>query len=134
LSDRNLWTEKYDATAEKDPKFGSKPKRCSENVWHQSTLEARRCTELHLMQKGGLIRELEAHPQHRYRLECNGVHICDYLADFVYVDTETGAIVAEDTKGFRTREFIIKSRLMLACHQIQVVEIGKERGRRRFRT
>jgi hypothetical protein len=132
MSDRNLWTEKYDATAEPGPKYGNKPKMCSEGVWHLSRLEARRCTELHLMQKGGLIRELEAHPQHRYDLQKNGVHIADYVADFVYVDVETGATVVEDTKGVVTREFIMKERLMLADGLV-IVRVGKERGRRRFR-
>jgi hypothetical protein len=132
MSDRNLWTEKYDATAEKDPKFGSKPMRCSQGQMHQSRLEARRCTELHLMVKGGLIRDLVAHPQPRYRLEVSNVHVCDYMPDFVYVDCESGQTIVEDCKGRKTREYSIKEKLMRALHGITIQEIGRLRVRRRL--
>lgn len=46
-----------------------------------------------------------------------------YKADFVYIDTETGAIVVEDTKGMRTKEYIIKRKLMLFRHGIRVKEV-----------
>ena len=107
----------------KSSKFGNRPTRCSEGIMHQSGLEARRCTELHLMQKGGLIRDLQAHPQPRFELDVNGVHICAYLADFSYHDVERGETITEDTKGHRTREYEIKRRLMLAIHGIEIREV-----------
>jgi hypothetical protein len=109
----------------KRTKYGAKAKRCREGVMHQSTLEARRCSELHLMQKGGLISDLEAHPQPRYRLDVEGVHICDYLADFRYLDTETGEEVVEDVKGWRTEVYKLKKRLMLACFGIEIREVTR---------
>ncbi len=90
---------------------------------HQSTLESRRCTELHLLQKGGLIRDLEAHPQPRYSLDVNGVHVCLYLADFRYHDNQTGEVVVEDTKGRQTEVYRLKARLMLACHGVEIQEV-----------
>ena len=63
---------------------------------HQSTLEAARCTELHVMLRAGLIMNLQAHPQ--VRLECLGVKgkpVCHYLADFRYTDVATGEEVYE---------------------------------------
>lgn len=48
---------------------------------------------------------------------------CDYVADFVYTDTETGESVVEDTKGCRTRDYIIKRKLMLWVHHIRIREI-----------
>ncbi len=99
---------------------GARPLRCSENVMHQSSLEARRCTELHLMQKGGLIRELQAHPQVRFRLSVGDHHICDYLADFVYWDNERGCKVVEDTKGMITEISRLKMKLMHAIHGVDV--------------
>lgn len=47
---------------------------------------------------------------------------CAYIADFVYYDEGQGLIV-EDTKGFRTPEYIIKRKLMLQVHSIQIREI-----------
>lgn len=46
---------------------------------------------------------------------------CSYVADFVY--TEDGKTVVEDTKGFRTKEYIIKRKLMLYMHGIRIKEI-----------
>ena len=111
-------------------KYHNCPTRCHQGPMHQSKLESLRCDELHLMQQGGLIRELQAHPQQRFRLDVNDVHICDYLADFVYVDCETGAQVVEDTKGHRTREYELKVKLMRAIHGVEIVEVRRVRGRR----
>lgn len=105
------------------------PTRCGEGVMHQSKLEARRCDELHWLQKGGLVSDLEAHPQPVYRLEVNGELISTYRPDFRYVD-EDGAQRVEDTKGMVTAEFEMKRRLMKALHQIDV-ELVRKTGRRR---
>lgn len=45
-----------------------------------------------------------------------------YIADFVYTDTATGKEVVEDTKGMRTKEYIIKRKLMLYIHGIKIQE------------
>jgi hypothetical protein len=87
---------------------------------HQSTLEARRCDELHLLQQGGLIRDLEAHPQVRFRLDVNGQHIADYLCDFRYFDNERNAEIVEDVKGFQTEVSKFKLKLMAAVHGVNV--------------
>lgn len=46
---------------------------------------------------------------------------CAYIADFVYL--ENGKKVVEDTKGFRTKDYIIKRKLMLWVHGIRIKEI-----------
>ena len=46
---------------------------------------------------------------------------CSYIADFVY--TENGEKVVEDTKGFRTKDYIIKRKLMLYIHGIRIQEV-----------
>ena len=48
---------------------------------------------------------------------------CYYLADFVYIDNQTGETVIEDTKGVRTKEYIIKRKLMLERFGIRIKEI-----------
>ena len=114
------------------PRFNSRPTRCREGLMHHSAMEAARCDELHLMVTGGLIRELEAHPQPAFDLVVNGVQIERYLGDFAYTDTETGRRVVEDVKGYAgdTKVYQLKRRLMLACHEIDVQEVRHVRGRR----
>lgn len=46
-----------------------------------------------------------------------------YVADFVYTDTETGETVVEDTKGMRTKDYVIKRKLMLYVHGVRIREI-----------
>lgn len=48
---------------------------------------------------------------------------CSYIADFVYRVVETGEIVVEDTKGFRTKDYVIKRKLMLFVYGIRIKEI-----------
>lgn len=45
-----------------------------------------------------------------------------YIADFVYID-ENGKTVVEDTKGFRTKEYIIKRKLMLYRYNLRIKEV-----------
>lgn len=46
---------------------------------------------------------------------------CSYLADFVYI--KDGETVIEDSKGFRTKEYKIKKKLMLWVHGIRIQEV-----------
>ena len=45
-----------------------------------------------------------------------------YVADFVYTN-RLGYMVVEDTKGFKTKDYIIKRKLMLYFHRIRIQEI-----------
>lgn len=95
-------------------------------VEYDSAKEARRAAELMLMERAGLIKNLCA--QVKYTLipaqKRNGKVIerpVTYIADFVY--TENGETIVEDVKGFRTKEFIIKRKLMLWEFGIVVKEV-----------
>ena len=46
---------------------------------------------------------------------------CVYIADFTYV--ENGEKIVEDTKGFKTKDYIIKRKLMLYTHGIKIREV-----------
>ena len=46
-----------------------------------------------------------------------------YIADFTYIDSATGKMVVEDAKGMRTRDYIIKRKLMLYIHGIKIREV-----------
>lgn len=48
---------------------------------------------------------------------------CAYLADFTYFDKASDKKVVEDTKGFKTADYIIKRKLMLHVYGIRIHEI-----------
>lgn len=104
-----------------------------------SKKEAKRFGELSLLEKAGTITELQR--QVKYVLlpaqrepdtvgKRGGIikgktieKECAYIADFVYHDAETGALIVEDTKGFKTKDYIIKRKLMLYIHGIRIQEV-----------
>lgn len=47
----------------------------------------------------------------------------DYYADFTYRDSSTGEFVVEDAKGVKTKEYIIKRKLLLHVHGIRIKEV-----------
>jgi hypothetical protein len=49
----------------------------------------------------------------------------EYVADFVYHDAKTGELIVEDTKttATRTKDYIIKRKLMLIVYGIKIREI-----------
>lgn len=74
------------------------------------------------MRSGQLITDITLQP--KFPIICNGVKICDYIADFSYVDHKTGALTVEDTKGFATPVYRLKKRLFAACYPaLKLVEI-----------
>lgn len=81
---------------------------------YASKAEHRRAIELRLLERGGKIAHLAE--QRPYDLIVNGVKICRYVADFYYVERETGLPVNEDVKGFETKDFKIKWALAKALH------------------
>lgn len=47
---------------------------------------------------------------------------CKYVADFVYHKAD-GELVVEDVKGYRTKEYIIKKKMMYKEYQIWIDEV-----------
>ena len=96
-------------------------------IKYDSKKEARRHQELLLLQRAGKIKDLQRQVKYvlipSQRIDGKVVEReCAYMADFVYLDTETGNTVVEDTKGFKTKDYIIKRKLMLHKHGIRITE------------
>jgi hypothetical protein len=96
-------------------KYGSKPVIVDGTKFH-SKREAKRYTQLKQLQAAGKINGLRM--QVRYKIIIETV----YVADFVYFDSGKNCEVVEDVKGFRTREYVRKKRLMKKQHNIEVIE------------
>lgn len=113
-----------------------------DGIIFDSRKEANRYWELKMLEKAGQISNLQT--QVKYELisakyeECDEVYsrgirkgqkkqgkcieqACYYLADFVY--EMDGKVIVEDAKGMRTKEYIIKRKLMLDRFGIRVREV-----------
>lgn len=115
--------------------------KCMEGgIQFDSKREAKRYGELILLEMAGAITGLERQVKYilipaqyeeyeRYGKKGNrlkdGKRLlekeCAYIADFVY--TEGEKLVVEDAKGMRTKDYIIKRKLMLYIHGIRVREV-----------
>lgn len=114
----------------------------ADGVTYDSVKEYRRFKELSLLERAGAIQNLQRQVKYvlipAQREFCNEIYTkgrkkgcfkpgkllekeCSYIADFVY--TQNGEIVVEDTKGFRTKDYIIKRKLMLWVHGIRIKEV-----------
>lgn len=118
------------------PKYHNK--KCSYgSLTFDSKHERDRYCELLILQKAGKIRDLRCQVPFRLIPEQREPDTLgprggrrrgrvlekavDYVADFVYV--KDGQTVVEDAKGVRTKDYIIKRKLMLWLHNIRVQEV-----------
>ena len=99
-----------------------------DGITFDSHREARRYTELKLLERAGEISDLQL--QVKYELIPRQVdkdrrlleRPISYIADFVYRDRD-GNYIIEDAKGKKTKEYIIKRKLMLYIRGIRVKEV-----------
>lgn len=109
-------------------KYGNRKTMTMDGVLHDSQKEANRWAELKLLERVGLIKDLRR--QVEYELipaqyidgKCVERAV-KYKADFVYHSVDLNKMVVEDTKGMRTKDYIIKRKLMLWVHRIRIKEI-----------
>ena len=98
-----------------------------EGETYDSVKEYRRAKELELLEKGGVIKDLkrqvrfEIIPSQRGEDGKVVERAVTYVADFVYFDD--GKLVVEDTKGYRTKDYIIKRKLMRYLLGINIREV-----------
>lgn len=101
-------------------------KTCVDGITFDSKREAYRYLVLRGMEEDGSIKGLRR--QVRYELipafDVDGRHYRPvfYVADFVYMDKETGKEVIEDVKGMRTDVYRLKSKLFAHRYGVSVKE------------
>lgn len=116
-------------------KYNSKKFICCGHSF-DSKKEYRRWTELRILEKSGKITNLRRQVKYvlvpaQYGPGAAGPRggikrgqllerECSYIADFVY--EKDGQTVVEDVKGVRTKDYIIKRKLMLERYGIRIFE------------
>lgn len=116
-----------------------------DGVTYDSLKEYRRFCDLSLLQRAGAITDLQRQvpfeliPAQYEEIPTGEVYqrgeregqpktkrVCveqsvSYVADFVY--NKDGQKVVEDTKGFKTKDYILKRKMMLYFHGIKIKEV-----------
>ena len=102
------------------------------NVGHgTSNKEKNRGAVLELIQRQGLISGLQKQVVYDLIPAQYGIvngkkrcieRACTYRADFVYFDEKLKELVVEDSKGFKTKDYIVRRKLMLFLHGIKIKE------------
>lgn len=103
-------------------KYGNR-RTVVDGISFDSKREAARWQQLKMLERGGLISNLQR--QVKYELVPRQVRerSVDYYADFVYTDNSNNQQVVEDVKGVRTSTYVIKRKLMQWVHGIRIVEV-----------
>jgi hypothetical protein len=102
---------------EKRSKYNNKKTRI-DGILFDSKWEGERYCQLKTLERIGEISNLRL--QVPYDLCVNGMKICTYKADFVYIMNEKE--VVEDAKGAITKEYALKRKMMKAIEGIDIFE------------
>jgi hypothetical protein len=92
-----------------------------------SRKEAERWIVLLARQQAGEIRDLRR--QVPYQLKCPtgdpliALVVAEYLADFDYIECATNEHIVEDTKGYRTRLYVLKRKWLELQERIVIREL-----------
>lgn len=96
---------------------------------YRSQREAKRHQDLLLLQRAGQIAGLAREvpfvlaPGVRIEGEERARPALRYVADFVYSEVASGAVVVEDAKGMQTPVYRLKKHLLATVHGIHVREV-----------
>lgn len=113
-----------DVKVKKKHKYGAKPTEV-DGIKFPSTKQAKRYSELKLMEKAGEITGLKIEGDEECKFSLNapsGERIGFYVADFVYLNKGSQCRTVEDSKGVRTSLYKWKSKHMRAQYGIEILE------------
>ena len=86
-----------------------------DGITFDSKLEATRYRELKLLERNGVIKNLQLQPSYElipsFKKGNKTFKKASYIADFSYYDTELNKTIIEDTKGFKTDVYVLKKKL-----------------------
>jgi hypothetical protein len=82
--------------------------------------EHKRITDLRLLEKVGAITDLKLQVKYVLLPKQGKERPVTYTADATYM--EDGKFICEDVKGFKTQQYVIRRKLMLFIHGIEIRE------------
>lgn len=94
-----------------------------ENIKFHSRKEASRYTDLKIMERMNLIKDLRLQVSYKFPIKYDSNRAITYIADFVYYDLQEKKEIVEDVKGFKTDVYKIKKALMQHFYEITIKEI-----------
>lgn len=98
-----------------------------DGIKFDSIKEKNRYIELKLMERAGLIKNLqlqyEFELQPAFILNKKKIRKISYIADFYYFDNELNDYIIEDTKGMRTEVYKIKKKMFEYRYKKEIKEI-----------
>ena len=111
-------------------------KKKVDGIKFDSRLEAKRYSELKLLERAGEIANLEIKPVFKFSIDGRPVLIrsdrykngrqAKYTADFAYFDTRKNCRVVEDTKGHATAEYKLRKAITEAMYPgVKIQEVTK---------
>ena len=74
------------------------------------------------LQQDPTVKSIQAQVRYVLIPKQDGERACEYVADFV-VEYQSGEVVVYDVKGMRTPLYVVKRKLMLWVHGIQIKEV-----------
>jgi hypothetical protein len=100
-------------------KYRARRTTCNHGHNHASGREAKRCGELHLLLRAGVLTALVVEPTFELHLGGEAIimgngHKAKYRPDFTY--QENGQTIAEDVKGFIVRDFPLRAAIFRHCY------------------
>ena len=93
-----------------------------DGITFDSIKESTVYSELKLRKQAGDINGFERQVSYELIPKQNGERAVIYKADFVVTDGD-GTTTVIDVKGVKTRDYIIKRKLMLYIHKIRIKEV-----------
>jgi hypothetical protein len=101
-----------------------------DGITFDSKLEAKRYTELKLLEKAGEIKNLVLQPEYelipKFKKNNKTYRKTTYKADFSYFDNKLNKIVVEDTKGFKTEVYKLRKKMFEYKYgELEIKEVNK---------
>jgi len=95
-----------------------------DDIKFDSKKEANRYNQLKLLEKAGLIKNLQRQVKYElqpsFKYNDKTIRAINYIADFVY--EKNGELIVEDVKGIRTDVYKLKKKMLLYIFNIEIKE------------
>jgi hypothetical protein len=93
-----------------------------DGISFQSVKEASRWQELRMLERAGEITGLVRQQKIELIPKTKLYRACYYVCDFIYFDKRENKTIYEDVKGVRTKEYLLKRKLLYWRHGIEIKE------------